>query len=872
MTHSRERNFFFAKDLSCGICIPRLDSVPGSADFPDAMFNLRLSLLGAILIQLCIPAGTAAENLVRVEFQNPIQREAVLREGLDVWTSDWESALLYVSDEELEWLAVAEIPYKRQDEILQKQIENAEKGSKEWLTFEQYVADMENWAANHSGHVNLFSIGQSHQGRELWMMRLSDNAATDEDEPEALLISLQHAREWLAGTTLHGIAQHLIENYGSDPGVTELLNAMEVYVLLVANPDGYVFSHTDDRFWRKNRRNNGGGSFGVDLNRNWPWEWKSEPNMNSQTWSGPAPLTEPENIALNDWMTAPQRRLAGLLNYHTFGTIAMHNWAYTAEFPSNVDVMEPLVQQYAADVETVNGLPMRWGRWSVSLGNTGAGATIDYAAADLGIPSLTLELRPGDSGDGGFAPDPSVIPLSLSENIPAAVNFLEWAGDVGGDHTAPVLSEVTISRLSDTEATVSWTTDEPSTRSVLYGTVIPFPNEAAPDRLFSRGHTVHVTGLVPDTEYSLQACSSNVAGLETCSSKQTFRTAAVPQDITPPQPPALLSLRRTSGGSLEVRWSSLGETGIAGFRLYESEDLADWNVLRDKSELTAEMTMTVLPAPLPNQVRYFRMTTIDDSLNANESGPSDAYAFMLANSETNTLVVDGYDQWNSNAVSQGRNHTFAAWHGQALAEADVPFDTAANQEINAAVTAAAYDNIVWVLGDESVATETFNGTEQIAIRDFLEKGGNVFLSGSQIGYDLWEEGTSVDRSFFTEILNAAFIGTNAATFEVLPSADSIFDPIPVDFDNGSRGIYRVTSPDSIEPINGSAILLQASDGSILGIQREGLFGTGSTTGKLVYMTFGFETVYPEQRRFELMGDIIDYFEREPADPNFIMVK
>ncbi len=732
-------------------------------------------------------------------------------------------------------------------------------------------AALKGLAAADPEHITVLEIGKSHEGRAITAVRFHEPG--EKEKPGIVFFGAHHAREHLSTEVPLGIASWIAEN-ASRPEVAKLLQERDIYFVPMVNPDGieYDIASGRYRYQRKNRRKNDDNSFGVDLNRNWPFQWKADPNENSQTWSGPGPLTEPENIALDAWMTAPERRLAGLLNYHTYGATVLHNWAHVAEFPPNVDAMEPLVQQIAADIEAVNGQAMRWGRWSVSLGYTGHGTILDYASAALGIPSITIELRPTAEDPAGFAPDPSIIAPSIAENIPAAMNFLERARASAADVTPPVLAGLAIALVSDTEATLSWTTDEPATRTVLYGTAIPFASEASPDRLQSRNHTVRIDGLSPDTEYFVQACSTNLAGLEACSPKQAFRTAALPQDIVPPAPPLLQSLRRSGGGSLEVRWTPPDEEDIAGFRLYESGDLEHWSVLRDESQLSAGATSAIVPPPLPGELRHYRMTAVDDSPNANESAPSDAYAFMLRNAATRTLVVDGYDQWNRNAVSQGRNHPFAAWHGMALAAIDEAFDTTANEEIGNAVAIFDYDNVVWVLGDEGFETETFNGHEQFHVRLFLETGGNLFVTGSQIGEDLWANGTAEDRLFLGQVLGAEYVSASAGVFEAATLPDPIFRPAPIAFDDGSRGIYRVTSPDVIAPAGGSRALLESSAGAVLGIRREGLFGDGHTVGKLVLLTFGFETIHPRERGFDAMEDVFLFFRREPAGLEFILIE
>jgi murein tripeptide amidase MpaA len=97
------------------------------------------------------------------------------------------------------------------------------------------------------------------------MLRITAPGDNIEGRKRIWIQSLQHAREWISGSTLQYIAQKLASSYGEDPRITRLLSQVEFVLVPVANPDGYVYTWTTDRLWRKNRRNNGDGTFGVDL-------------------------------------------------------------------------------------------------------------------------------------------------------------------------------------------------------------------------------------------------------------------------------------------------------------------------------------------------------------------------------------------------------------------------------------------------------------------------------------------------------------------------------------------------------------------------------------------------------------------------------
>ncbi|NUP90409.1 MAG: fibronectin type III domain-containing protein [Candidatus Sumerlaeia bacterium] len=729
-----------------------------------------------------------------------------------------------------------------------------------YFTLAEYQAAMTGWVASHPGIVSLTTIGTTWEGRPIQLLKISDNVALDEDEPEVLLISLQHAREWLAGMTLHGITGHLVTQHGLDAEVTDLVNGLEIFVVLVANPDGYVHTHTVDRYWRKNRRDNGLGVFGVDTNRNWDFVWSGAEAPSSNTYGGPAPFSEPENAALRDWILSRGGELVGMLNYHTYGTRVMHGWAHTYTLPPNADAMGPLVRSMADAIAAVNGQRFRNGAWSIALQYLGTGVTDDWVHAVQGVPTLTLELRPDSETPGDFAPTGASIAPSVSEHIPGAITFLEWALSRGGDVTPPVISDVAVNRISNTQATISWRTDDESTRLVRYGLTPSYGAAASPDRLRDWTHSVVLTGLTPGTAYHFQVESENLAALVSASGDMTFTTSATAQDITPPAAPAILRLRRTSATTAQIVWQNLAGETLSGYRLYESPDGTTWSLLLDESSLPAGTAQTALTLPA-NAMRIYRMTAVDAAPVPNESAPSDAYGIRLGPMPTEILIVDGNDSWASKPVAQGGNHDFAAVHGLAVSAYGSAFDTCANQETGGAVDLTSYEIVIWVLGEESTGNETFSAAEQALVQAFLQGGGRLMVSGSNVAWDLDRPSgpTVADRAFFNTYLCADYAGDNATGYTAVgPGGLSIFGTMSVPFDDGSQGIYRVDDPDYVTPLSGATAALRSGTQN-LAIQRTGLFGPGTVEGRLVYFTFPFETIFPASTRSAVMADVLTYF-------------
>ncbi len=175
----------------------------------------------------------------------------------------------------------------------------------------------------------------THEGRPIYWVKISDNPNIDENEPEALYTALHHAREPNSLSQMIFYLWYLLENYETSEEVKYLVDNVEMYFVPCINPDGYAYNETTNPngggLWRKNRRDNGDGTFGVDLNRNYPFQWGfnndgSSPNPADETYRGPSPGSEPEVQMIMEFCNAHNFRIA--LNYHTHGNILIYPWGY----------------------------------------------------------------------------------------------------------------------------------------------------------------------------------------------------------------------------------------------------------------------------------------------------------------------------------------------------------------------------------------------------------------------------------------------------------------------------------------------------------------------------------------------------------------
>ncbi|MFO0836226.1 MAG: M14 metallopeptidase family protein [Phycisphaerales bacterium] len=262
--------------------------------------------------------------------------------------------------------------------------------------------------------VSRFNVGPSLENRTIFGFRIESPTSGPAGtlKPVMYIHSTQHAREWLAPMTTMYVAEQLIAGYDTDPAATAFLDKFTVIIVPVVNVDGYVYTWTTQRLWRKNRRSNANGTFGVDLNRNWSFAWGNNNGSSgsgaSETYRGTAPFSEPETAVLRDHiLSTPGITLA--FDIHTYGPLILSPWGYTASPPPILPYFNSLGLLMQSAIASINGLTFTSGQWYSTL-YPASGANIDWWYGERNVLNWTIELR-GTS----FAPPPSQILLSGPE-------------------------------------------------------------------------------------------------------------------------------------------------------------------------------------------------------------------------------------------------------------------------------------------------------------------------------------------------------------------------------------------------------------------------------------------------------------------------
>lgn len=275
--------------------------------------------------------------------------------------------------------------------------------------------------------LQIESIGQSHEARELINIRISGQMAIADSLPGILFTGTHHAREHLSTEMPLKLARALVEAYvAGDPEIRRLVDSRDIHIVPMLNPDGVEWDIADGNYkmWRKNRRDNGDGSMGVDLNRNYGFGWGtggSSQRTSSDVYMGPSPFSEPETQAIQNFI-AQRQNISILLSFHSFSELILYPWGGRDE---------PIANERDRRVHEVMASEMaRWNGYTPQKSSDlyiASGDTTDWAYGEHGIISFTFELDPRSMWSGGFYPGQAKIPVVFQKNYRPCLYLIDLA-------------------------------------------------------------------------------------------------------------------------------------------------------------------------------------------------------------------------------------------------------------------------------------------------------------------------------------------------------------------------------------------------------------------------------------------------------------
>ena len=286
--------------------------------------------------------------------------------------------------------------------------------------------------------ADVFSIGRTVEGRDIFMIKISDNVRIDEEEPNVFVVGCHHAREWISVEVPLLFARYVLEHYGDNPEVQRVINGSQLYILPILNPDGLEFSIHVYRWWRKNRSYNGNYSWGTDLNRNYGYQWGyddsgSSPDPYSNIYRGASPFSEQETGALRQFYLAHPP--AGTLSYHNYSQSIGYPWGYTYNPAPDEAEMDAIAREMSRRIFRVNGRYYTYGKTTDLLYTTN-GDHDDWVYGIFGVPAFTYELPPADYLHGAFINAEEEIDSIAAENFPAILYFANYFIDGEGESSS----------------------------------------------------------------------------------------------------------------------------------------------------------------------------------------------------------------------------------------------------------------------------------------------------------------------------------------------------------------------------------------------------------------------------------------------------
>ncbi len=492
----------------------------------------KISALSLSLTLLVAAAGPAVaqkpgeivrydgKSVVRVEADDDAERKALseLRLRLLGECLRHDGAEYIADEEDMKRLREAGLEFDVIVENLQEQIDaerarieanNALRGVSwyaDYKTLAQIETRIDDLVATYPALLTKQSIGQSLDGRDIWAITV--DAGVPSDAPALCFNGTQHAREWVSPMTVMYILENLAAGYGVDPEVTACLDSVKFYIIPVVNPDGYLYAWNNDRFWRKNRRDNGDGNFGVDPNRNWDSNFGgpgSSPFTGDDTFRGPSAFSEPETVAIRDFILA-RPEIVAHIDFHSYSQLVLWPYGYVNDVPADPDgaILETLGTEMSDSILTVHNqyyVPQPAHQLYIA-----SGVATDWVYESGGAFSWTIELRPANQFQGGFElPADQLLPTA-EENFEAIKQLAISVGSRARFSFAqgpPTLLQTDVAQQVDYEVLPIASAQIDSTTARLFA-------RASGEPSFTMSPASHLGGVDYQTALSSAVCGSTL--------------------------------------------------------------------------------------------------------------------------------------------------------------------------------------------------------------------------------------------------------------------------------------------------------------------------------------------------------------------------
>lgn len=334
--------------------------------------------------------------------------------------------------------------------------------------------------------------------------------------------------------------------------------------------------------------------------------------------------------------------------------------------------------------------------------------------------------------------------------------------------------------------------------------------------------------------------------------------------------PTLYSISNPGTGSaVTATWKANTESNLAGYRLYyaNNDALSSWSLAADETTLTAATTSITLNTsqfvvPPSGDVYHFKLTAVvtDGANPVIESPASDVYSRSSNVSGPKVLIVDAFDRFGGSGSYPLPTHPFATSYFKGLRDRGaVQVSSVWHGTIkNGTVALGDYDLVVWFVGDQSSVDSVFTPKERTAVINYLDNGGKMLVSGSEIAYNIGRSASLVkDLPFMNNYLKSNYVNDGAISYTPVSGiAGTPFAGLVIPF-----GIVYVEDfPDAISAFGGAIDIFNYSvSPNKGGVAYKGTFGGGTNPGGMIFLSFTLETALdPDIASF--MGRALAYFD------------
>ncbi|KFV98291.1 Carboxypeptidase A1, partial [Eurypyga helias] len=258
--------------------------------------------------------------------------------------------------------------------------------------------------------VSKLEIGRSTENRPLYVLKFSKGGT---NRPAVWIDTGIHSREWVTQASGVWFAKKIVLDHENDEGLASILDKMDIFLEIVTNPDGFVFTQTQNRMWRKTRsRNPGSACIGVDPNRNWDAGFGgpgASRNPCSETYHGPYANSEPEVKAIVDFVKS-HGNIKAFVSIHSYSQLLLYPYGYTSAPAPDPQDTHQISEKAVAALSSLYGTAYTYGSIITTIYQA-SGGTIDWTY-NQGIKySFTFELR--DTGRYGFLlPAKEIVPTA----------------------------------------------------------------------------------------------------------------------------------------------------------------------------------------------------------------------------------------------------------------------------------------------------------------------------------------------------------------------------------------------------------------------------------------------------------------------------